>query len=286
MSYEGVYSTSDVTQWLLGAFAVNRKNGAELQFDCPDCGHPSMYFNVKKQIGFCHRATCRETFDLDKLIDRVGYTPEFAGYVPARDNLDAVLAAEPVALPKAATPIEQYDLAVDALSYRGVGWDHIQQFKIHQDDKRLYVPVYEYGLLVQYNSRRVAKEKDPVDWFKAGPLPYRYASGHPITHYFLGWEECKLWDDIVLVENTFVSMWLRDLHATATFGSHLSDVHIDKILHSTIGHVTFLWDEGTAFASQKAQHKLKALGIQSKVVHIKGQPDDHTEDELKELING
>jgi hypothetical protein len=145
--------------------------------------------------------------------------------------------------------------------------------------------VYDEGKLVQYNSRRVDKSKAPEAWFQAGPKPYKYASGHPITNYFLGWDECRMWDDLVLVENTFVSMWLRDIHATATFGSHLSDVHIDKIIHSTIDHVTFLWDEGTAFTAQKAQRKLKELGVPSHVIHIKGQPDDHTKDELKELIN-
>jgi hypothetical protein len=278
------YSTADVTAWMLTAFAVNKKNGAELQLDCPECGHPSCYFNVKKQVGYCHRASCREAFPLDRLIDRVGYSPELAGYVPQLDSMKAVL-SRPVALPKAAVPIEYMDLAVDALGYRGVTWDHIQQFRIHQDDTRLYIPVYEGGELVQYNSRRVDKSKALHEWFEAGPKPYKYASGHPITDYFLGWEECRLWDDIVLVENTFVSMWLRDLHATATFGSHLSDTHIDKLVHSNIDHVTFLWDHGTEYASQKAQRKLKELGIASKVIHIEDQPDDLAKDVIKELIN-
>jgi hypothetical protein len=278
------YSEHDIAQWILGVFAVQNKRGSELQFSCPHCDHPSFYWNTKKAVGFCHRATCRTTFTLDSMIDHIGYSPELAGYTPALDTIDAVL-SKPVALPKAAKPIERLDMAVDALAYRGVTWDHIQKFRIHQDDTRLYVPMYEGGELVQYNSRRVRKENPPEDWFKAGEKPYRYASGHPITHYFLGWEECRLWGDIVLVENSFVSMWLRDIHATATFGSHLSDTHIDKLVHSRIDHITFLWDEGTEYASQKAQRKLKELGVQSKVVHITGQPDNYTKEELKELIN-
>jgi hypothetical protein len=219
---------------------------------------------------------------MEDMIDRVGHGPENKGYSP---KLQDIKIATPVALPKSAVPIGQYDLAVDALSFRGVGWDLIQKFQLHQDDERLYVPVYSEGMLVQYNSRKVAKEKDPIDWFKAGPKPYKYASGHPITHYFLGWDECRMWDSLVLVENTFVSMWLRDLHCTATFGSHLSDVHIDKILHSRVKFVTFLWDEGTAFASQKAQRKLKELGIQSNIIAIHGQPDDHDKQLLEKHIN-
>ena len=173
---------------------------------------------------------------------------------------------------------------MEALATRGVTWDHIQQFRIHQTDKRLFVPVYEDGKLVQYNSRLVDKKKDPKDWFKAGANPYRYASGHPITHYFLGWDECRMWDKLVLVENTFVSMWLRHLGATATFGSHLSDTHIDKIKHSKIKQVTFLWDAGTQYASEKAVRKLRALGIECRVITLTGQPDDHELAEIEEML--
>jgi hypothetical protein len=196
--------------------------------------------------------------------------------------------SSPVELPRNAKQIEADSPAVEALATRGVEWKHIVQFRIHEDDKRLYVPVYEGGTLRQYNSRRIDKRKDPQHWFDAGENPYRYASGHPITHYFLGWEECRMWDSIVLVENTFVSMWLRDLKATATFGSHLSDVHIDKLLHSKVKHVTFLWDGGTGLATEKAAKKLKMLGIPSKVIALPGkkQPDDYTKADIQEMING
>ena len=281
------YSRNDIAQWLKGAFAVNRKNGYELQFDCPVCDHGSCYFNVDKQIGFCHHDTCHTTFTVEDLIGHIGYPPELAGYTPALDSMLKDQTSSSVLLPKSAKLIEQYDQAVDALAFRGVGWDHIVQFKIHQDDKRLYVPVYEGGELRQYNSRRVDKRNQSCDWFKAGEKPYRYASGHPITNYFLGWDECKYWDHIVLVENTFVSMWLRDLKATATFGSHLSDTHIDKLVHSKVKHVTFLWDGGTGYASEKAAKKLKARGIPSKVVSLPGkkQPDDYPEPDIEDMIN-
>jgi DNA primase len=97
-----------------------------------------------------------------------------------------------------------------------------------------------------------------------------------------------MWDSIVLVENTFVSMWLRDLNATATFGSHLSDTHIDKLVHSKIKHVTFLWDGGTEYATEIAAKKLKKLGIPSNVIALPGkkQPDDYSKDDIKEMIDG
>ncbi len=283
MSYdEGKYSTDAVRQWILGAFAVQRKHGDELQFECPACAHPSFYWNCKKAVGYCHRASCRETYNLDKMIERVGHPPDQHAY-SAKVAPPRIISE--VRLPAGATPVARNADAVIALATRGVTWDHIVQFGILEDDKRLYVPITEGGELKQYNSRKIDKSKAPKDWFDAGPNPYLYGKGHPVTHYFLGWDECKLWPDIVLVENTFVSMWLRDLHCTATFGSHLSDTHINKILHSNIKHVTFLWDNGTAFASQKAQRKLKALGIGSSVIHILDQPDDLTKEEIKEMLH-
>ena len=277
------YSKADITQWLLGAFAVNTHKGDELQFDCPECDHPQFYFNVSKGVGYCHRASCRITLNMDEMTDRVGYPPDLAGYVPALDS--SIQVFKPVALPVKATKIHWDDREVYALATRGVTWEHIQQFDIRSDGKRLYVPVYEDGEIRQYNSRRVDRAAHTYEgWFDAGPKPYKYASGHPITHYFLGWEECKLWEDLVLVENTFVSMWLRHLHATATFGSHLSDAQIDKIVHSKVKKVTFLWDEGTGLASEKAVRKLRALGIECKVIEIKGQPDDYTLAEIQEMI--
>jgi len=278
---EGKYSTDAVRQWILGAFAVQRKHGDELQFQCPLCDHPSFYWNCKKQVGFCHRASCREVYGLDKMINEVGHPPDMYGHSA---KSPAVKPAGEIKLPKEATQVERNEDAVIALATRGVTYDHIVQFQIHQEAKRLYVPIMEGGELRQYDGGRIDKSKAPKDWFDAGPNPYLYAHGHPVTHYFLGWDECKLWEDIVLVENTFVSMWLRDLHATATFGSHLSFTHIDKILHSRIKHVTFLWDEGTAFASEKAQRGLKAMGIDSRVIHIKGQPDDHTKEKIEWLL--
>ncbi len=277
------YSKADITQWLLGAFPVSSHKGHEVQFPCPVCQHEAFYFNVHIGHGYCHRASCHQTFNVVSLIDVVGYGPELAGYVPAMQQVDVV---RPVELPKDVKPIFKDDSIVEALATRGVTWKHIMKFHIEQTDKRVVVPVYDNGVLVQYNSRRICRRAPTyADWFKAaGPKPYKYAPGHPITNYFLGWNECKMWDKLVLVENTFVSMWLRDLNCTTNFGSHLSDTHIVKLVRSKVDHVTFLWDEGAN--AQKAQRKLKDAGVPSTVILIKGQPDDYTKEDLKGLING
>lgn len=270
-------------QWLLGAFAVRSRQHNELNFNCPSCGHESCYFNVKKQVGYCHKASCQKTFTVDSLIHYIGYPPDLAGYVPALDKKDKPVTK--VELPKDAELILQNHETVEALYQRGVTWPLIQKFKIHQNKTHIIVPVYEDGVLVQYNSRRINRNVTTDRWFTAlppGVKRYKYARGHSITNYFLGWEECKLWDEMVLVENTFVSMWLRDLGCTTNFGSYLSNTHVDKIVHSNIKHITFLWDEGAD--AQKAQRKLKRVGVPSSIIYIEGQPDDYNRSKIEELI--
>lgn len=277
------HSYADIAQWIVGAFPVRSKRGDELSFPCPVCDHDSCYFNIKKQLGYCHRASCHTTFTFDRLVDIIGYGPELAGYVPMMYKKEKPVT--PVVLPKGSVPIADNSREVDALGIRGVTWELIKAFNIHSSDTHIIVPIYEDGVLVQYNSRRVNKDVRIGLWFSAleeRVKRYTYAKGHPITNYFLGWEECRLWDNLVLVENSFVSMWLRDLNCTTNFGSHLSEIQINKIVHSNIKHVTFLWDEGAN--AQRAQRSLKKVGVPSKVITIKGQPDNYTKAEIKELI--
>jgi hypothetical protein len=291
MSIVNTYSKADVMQWLLGAFAVNQRVGDELNFDCPSCGHESCYFNVRKQQGYCHSASCHAKFDMRAMTDLIGYPPELAGYVPGMEKKEKVIG--PVELPKGAELILQSHEDVQALALRGVEWSMIQKFHLHRNETHIIVPIYDEGELVQYNSRRINRNVTKDKWFSAiqsNVLRYKYASGRPITNFFLGWEECKLWERIVLVENTFVSMWLRDLGVTTNFGSYLSDTQIDKLVHSNIKHITFLWDGPDAFGRgaadpQKAQKKLKKAGIPSVIKHIRGQPDDYDKDTIKEILD-
>jgi len=279
------YSKGDILQWILGAFAVEKRQGNELNFPCPKCGHESHYFNIKKQVGYCHRAGCHATFDIEEIIRIVGYPPELAGYVPGMEKKKK--REVKVKLPRGAVRVGPNDVAVSALAERGVTWDLIQKFDIHTNDTHIIVPIYENGELVQYNSRRVNKKATHTEWFSAidpDALRYKYASGRPITDFILGWDECKMWDEITLVENTFVSMWLRDLKVTTNFGSYLSPRQVDMLLHSKIQRVTLLWDEGAD--SQKAVRKLRKVGIPARRIDILGQPDDYTKPEIKEMING
>jgi hypothetical protein len=224
-------------------------------------------------------------WDVDALINHIGYSPELAGYVPGMEQETKKQIRE-VRLPNDSEPILQNHEDVRALYMRGVTWDMIQKFQLHRNKTHIIVPIYDEGTLVQYNSRRVNRNVTTDRWFSAlppGAQRYKYASGHPITNYFLGWEESKRWSTLVLVENTFVSMWLRDLHCTTNFGSFLSKTHIDKIVHSNVKNVTFLWDEGAN--AQKAQRALKAVGVPSDIIYIEGQPDDYDKAKIKELLS-
>ena len=278
------YSKSDITQWILGAFKVNNRQGSELNFACPACGHESCYFNVSKQKGYCHRASCHRIWDVDSLASAIGYAPDLAGYVPWMEAEETQVGE--VVMPNDSEPILQNHEDVSALYMRGVDWDMIRKFQIHRNQTHIIVPIYDDGKLVQYNSRRVNRNVDVSQWFTAippGVKRYKYAKGHPITNYFLGWQESKRWATLVLVENTFVSMWLRDLHCTTNFGSFLSATHIDKIVHSNVKHVTFLWDEGAN--AQKAQRALKKVGVPSNIIYIEGQPDDYDKAKIEELLS-
>jgi len=278
------YSRADITQWILGAFSVQNRQGNELNFACPACGHTACYFNVSKSTGYCHRAACHKVWDVDSLTSAIGYGPELAGYIPSMEEEEKHVAE--VRLPNDSEPILQNHPDVTALYMRGVDWSMIRKFQIHRNKTHIIVPVYDEGKLVQYNSRRVNRNVGEGQWFTAippGVKRYKYAKGHSITNYFLGWEESKRWATLVLVENTFVSMWLRDLHCTTNFGSFLSATHIDKIVHSNVKHVTFLWDEGAN--SQKAQRALKKVGVPSNIIYIEGQPDDYSKHKIEELLH-
>ena len=278
------YSKADITQWILGAFKVNSRIGNELNFACPSCGHESCYFNVSKVAGYCHRASCHKIFNLESMTDLIGYGPDLAGYIPGMEAEEKQV--REVRLPNDSEPILRMHEDVCALYQRGVTWDMIQKFQIHRNKTHIIVPIYDEGKLVQYNSRRVNRNVPESQWFTSippGVKRYKYAKGHSVTNFFLGWEESKRWDTLVLVENTFVSMWLRDLHCTTNFGSFLSDTHVDKIVHSNVKHVTFLWDEGAD--AQKAQRKLKKVGVPSNIIYIEGQPDDYDKHKLVELLH-
>lgn len=118
-----------------------------------------------------------------------------------------------------------------------------------------------------------------------GKLRYKYAPGVKTNNYIFGWDECTLWPELTLVENTFNSIWLRNhINCSTNFGSHLSDRQIELIASSkAIKTVLLLWDEGAEISAQKAVKRLRNAGIASCLARIKGQPDNHSLETLVEL---
>ena len=286
---------SKLTDWLSNHFHIDdiiyKK---EYKFPCPKCQHPNFYFNVKKQKGWCHRATCHFSPGLKDLIKIVGYGPEEDVGLPSYRELETNIPNIEIILPPGCEPIIDCDPVdggqrilsrpLNALwMHRNIGpeacikWD----IRYRERDKRIYVPIYENGKLVQYISRK--------EWgvpIFDGEKRYVYAAGAPVTHYLLGWGEAKRWDRLTLVENTFNAIWLRDeLYCSTNFGSHLSETQIDKIVKSNIKSVVLIWDEGTDERAEKAIRRLHNESISAVYVQINKQPDNWPPGWLRQIAD-
>ncbi|MCI0561391.1 MAG: hypothetical protein MN733_23135, partial [Nitrososphaera sp.] len=124
------------------------------------------------------------------------------------------------------------------------------------------------GKLVNFNSRVLPSCEDSA--FKK----YLYFPGAKTSHYILGWAECRNWDTLTLVENTFVSLVFRNLlNCSTTFGSSISDIQLDMIATSKVKTVCLLWDEGAN--AQKYVKRLGKRGINAACWKILGQPDNY-----------
>jgi hypothetical protein len=126
-------------------------------------------------------------------------------------------------------------------------------------------------MLRNYNSRLLRSDAGGGSGKK-----YLYAPGSKTSKYILGWNESRLWRDLVLVENTFVSLCYRsELYCTTTFGSFISDVQADLIADSSVRRVALLWDENAERNADRCAKKLHDRGVPASYWIIKGQPDDY-----------
>lgn len=278
---------ADLVSWLRQTIGIRRLHGAEAQTDCPRCGHPNFDFNTRIKVGHCFRDRCRWSPTLRELIEWVGFGPDEEGVYLRR--LDPEVAPDPVVLPDKARPIlrietyqkdqdyffTDYPRAVEYLQGRGLTLADIYRFQLRCDGRRVYVPVYEGQELSSYVSRSLNPKVKG----------YLYPKGGRQKETFLGWDEAKYWERVVLVENTFVSIWLRDrFQCTTAFGSSLSDTQASKLARSRVQEVVLLWDEGAERAAETAGRKLRKLGIRATLPTIAGQPDDHSIEELEAIL--
>jgi hypothetical protein len=243
------------------------------------------YFNVKKQVGYCHHDKCHWKPTLKDLVDRVGHGPD--------DTLGAQLPEpepEPVeiTLPEGAKRLivrrdgnlwTDFPAAVGHIEFdRRITVEDQFRFALHVGNQRVYVPVYDDTKLVNYVGRAMW-------WLPYKPfLRYEYAKGVKTSNYLFNWSSAKTWNNLTLVENTFNAIAYKKECVTTNFGSHLSDKQINMITHGRARSVLLLWDEGADASAFKAAKKLRAAGVKADYAKINGQPDDHGLDYIHRVI--
>jgi hypothetical protein len=276
------YNKRAIREWFGRAFGIEAETNDELKTFCPYCRHPNFYFNIKKQIGWCHRASCHNKPSLDDLIFKAGYSPdEFGGFfnklIEEEKKISSTieLPGTKVLFYEEGTLMTSWPETVNYLIRRGLDEYDILRFGLTCDGRRVYVPVYRGDTLENYVSR---------DLTGFSERKYLYAPGRKTTKWLFGWDEAIGWPTLTLVENTFVSIWLRDkLHCSTNFGSYLSEEQAKLIQASKVNNVVILWDEGAHVKALRAVKLLRKHGINAAFAYMKGQPDDHPFDLIYEI---
>lgn len=257
----------------------------EVQLPCPKCGHPSFFFNTRKGVGFCHRAKCGWSPTRSQIEKLTGK--------PFQVDVPVVVAAQhehgPLDFPPDVVPLLDQNLrphcevCEDTVQHlerdRHVPRDRQLHFGIRSSENRIYVPVIENGVLVNYVGR--------VKWWINSSAPrYQYAHGVSTSEYLFNWDVFRTREQAALVENTFNALWLRPYGVTTNFGSHLSVVQAEKIAYSRVSRVLILWDEGAEPKAEKAVKLLRGYGVAAAYVRLVGQPDGHREECLASILQG
>jgi hypothetical protein len=283
----------DLEGWLNKSFGITGKSGDEVQFPCPKCKHSSFFFNIKKQIGFCHRATCNYKPRIKDLNRHTRTQFGNAVYEQIDDNPNNVPRVHEIVLPEAdllVTKVDgelhtKYANAVLEVDNRGVTPEDQFRFKLAFNGIRVYIPVYYQGKLVNYVGRRAWWKDEELE--RAGVPKYEYCTGAKTNDFIFNWDEMKLRDKLVLVENSFNGIWLMNkCNGTTNFGSSLSKVQIELIRLSRVKSVVFLWDEGAEKRASVACASLQKLGIPAAFLKITRQPDNHSAEQLTAWVQG
>jgi hypothetical protein len=280
--------SNSTLDWLKAAFALQSIKGSEVNFHCPYCGHPRFYFNWRKGIGFCHRASCGMKPSLADLVTLKGYGPDDYYSTPAPEE-------NKVELPKIELPEGCWAItsnsdpwAVKALQSRGLTLQKIVDNRIHAFANRIYIPIYDNGKLVQYIGRAIDRSRPPEQGFKTDHLQrFKYAKGRSITEFIFDWDNFKGLEDIVLVESTFNAMaWGDKFNCTTNFGSHLSKIQVDLLAHSNVKRIVLAWDKDALHKAYKVASTLKGVGINTALISYftVNQPDDLPIAQLTQII--
>lgn len=266
--------------WFNKAFGVKKIKGSELNTNCPVCGHKDFHFNIKSKVGFCHRAGCHYSPTLEDLVELAGYTPDEVAFMP--DAPEEVTTPVNVELPgellcfySMGQLMTQSQEALDYILRRGLTVDDIIRWKFTFDGQRVYVPVMKEGELYNYVGRDITGTSE---------RKYKYCHGVKTSHWIFGWDECKDWDHLTLVENTFNSILYRnDINCTTNFGSYLSETQQGLIHKSKVKSVGIMWDENTHGPAEKIVKRLRYNGLRACYCWMKGQPDNWPKEQIIEI---
>jgi len=279
---------NNVLSWLKSAFSVQSLKGQEVNFNCPYCEHPRFYFNWKKKVGYCHRASCGRKPNLSDLVKLKGYGPSDY-YID--QSIQEAEKPKKVELPPGLWDItENTDpWLVKALECRGIVKAKIDLIEIKGFTNRVYIPITYKSELVQFIGRAIDRSKEPVDGFKTDHSQrFKYASGSSVSKFIFNWDVSSTWEKLVLVESTFNAIaWNDKFNCTTNFGSHLSDIQINLLSHSNIKQVIFSWDKDAYKKAYAAAIKLGKVGIKTAILIYKNynQPDEIQFDLLSHTIN-
>lgn len=260
------------------------KKTFEFHTTCPKCSHSQFYFNTRKGLGHCKRANCHWSPTLKELISFVGSSASVDlddSEVPKKEKVK-------VTLPSDATPLLSRDLTAHCIrcettishleADRNISRKKQFQYNIHETENRVFVPIYFNNDLVNYVGR--AKW-----WYLVqSDQRYKYHPGASTSDFIFNWDQMKFIKQLTLVENTFNAIWLSELGVSTNFGSSLSQNQCSLIENSNIKSVVLLWDEGSEINAEKAVNRLKNAGVRSIFIKICNQPDDHTEDCIKNMV--
>lgn len=266
------YSQKSIVEWFRRTMGIeSMPSPYEIKTSCPACGADVFYFNIRKKVGICHKASCGFTPNIDSLIELIGFGPDVAGvWEPPEEQAPApvVVPGVPILKMENAELLTSNDEALAYLRGRGISDMVILNWGLTCDGNRVYVPIRSEGATVNFNSRLLPGREGKK---------YLYSPGAKTGHYILGWEECKDWPYLTLVENTFVSLAMRNLiNCSTCFGSNVSDIQTDLISRSTtINWVGLLWDQGAEKNANRSVNKLIANGVKAAYWKILGQPDDY-----------
>jgi hypothetical protein len=232
--------------------------GGEYLCKCPDCSKEKFYWNVGKEVGFCHR--CQK-----KIIGETQFQKEFDSLlVPTTGRASGSTMVPPMRYPA-------FSYA-DSTTYLKHRWITLHQslsipIKYDPEKREIWVPIQPLS------------PELPKSWIKRSIdfKGWRIESGTKRKHYAFGQEHIPTdQTSVILVEGVFdvLSPGLLG-HAMALLGSSLSGTHMVYIANR-FKHVKIWMDPDMPGqnAARKIKQNMVMYGIEHEVLSPGVEPGD------------